>query len=113
MRDKIDQLESNNQFGIAAGPNMFNLEAAAENFSPEKQEKVAKKLRAKEHELKQLKSDSLEQKNKLAKAELKQVKLEAQLREATTSLSEAQNQVTLLTNRGKELELEKQMLIAS
>ena len=27
MRDKIDQLESNNQFGIAAGPNMFNLEA--------------------------------------------------------------------------------------
>ena len=86
---------------------MFNAEAGADNFSPEKQEKISKKLRAKEHELKQLKSDSLEQKNKLAKAELKQVKLEAQVREATTNLSEAQNQVTLLTNRTKELELEK------
>jgi len=46
MRDKIDQLESNNNaYGISPGTNMFNLDAAVDGIGSEKEEKLAKKTK--------------------------------------------------------------------
>lgn len=53
----------------------------------------------------------LEKKNLLSKGELKLVKLDAKLREAMTGLADSENKVTLLTNRTKELDIEKEMLM--
>ena len=57
MRDKIDALESAN---VVPSANMFNLEAVS---GAEMTEKLAKKLRTKDLELKQLKSDLMEKKS--------------------------------------------------
>ena len=107
MRDKIDELES----GALGQMNMFNMNEAADSENSAKKDKVQKKLKQKDVEVKELKSELLEKKNLLSKAELKHVKLEAKLREATTGLADSENKVTLLTNRTKELEIEKEMLV--
>jgi len=108
MRDKIDELES----GAVGQMNMFNMnEAAVADGDDGKQDKLVKKLKSRELELKSIKSDLLEKKNLFSKAELKNVKLDAKLREATTGLVDSENKVTLLTNRTKELEIEKEMLV--
>ena len=110
MRDKIDQLESNPHNVNIAPVGLFDA-AADGSATPDQVDKLAKKLRSRETDLKQLKSDLLDKKNSLQKAELKLVKLEASVRDANTNLAEAQDKVTLLTNRSKELEIEKEMLI--
>ena len=110
MRDKIDQLESNPHNVSIAPVGLFDA-AADGSATPDQVDKLAKKLRSRETDLKQLKSDLLDKKNSLQKAELKLVKLEASVRDANTNLAEAQDKVTLLTNRSKELEIEKEMLI--
>ena len=59
-----------------------------------------------------MKSDLVAAKNKVSKAELKQVKLDAQIREASTKLTEEGDKLHLAQNRAKELEIEKEMLLA-
>ena len=113
MRDKIDQLESNNPVGIAPG-GMFSEagdDKMAEADMPAKLDKLRRKLKTKETEAKQLKSDLLDSKNKLSKVELKLVKVEAQLREAKSGQTEESDKANLLQNRIKELEIEKEMLL--
>ena len=82
MRDKIDQLESVN---VVSGQ-LFNENIEGGNLgdgeSAKKLDKLSKKVKAKDVECKQLKSDLLDKKNALSKADLKIVKLEAAARAA-------------------------------
>ena len=71
MRDKIDQLESQTNLGGAMIAPVGLFDAAAVQPSPEQAQKMAKKIRSKEVELKSVKSELLDKKNALQKAELK------------------------------------------
>ena len=75
-------------------------------------DKLTKKLKSRELELKQVKSDLLSKKNQISKAELKQVKMEAEIREAQTQLTECTEKLNYTTSRLKELQIEKDMLQA-
>ena len=68
MRDKIDQLESNPHI---APVGLFDAAADGSPANPDQVEKLAKKLRQRDTDLKSLKSDLLDKKNLLQKAELK------------------------------------------
>jgi predicted nucleic acid-binding Zn-ribbon protein len=85
MRDRIDQLESAN---VVPGV-LFDMDGADSSELKKQVDKLMRKTKSKESELKQAKSDLVATKNKLSKDELKHVKMEAQIREAATNLTEA------------------------
>lgn len=109
MRDKIDQLESAN---VVAPVGLFNPATSDPSELSEQVEKLSRKLKVRDIEAKQAKSDLVAAKNKVSKAELKQVKLDAKIREAATKLTETQDMLHVAQNRAKELEIEKEMLLA-
>ena len=90
---------------IAPG-GLFNADAAGADSDPKAQksiEKLTRKLKHKETELKQVKSDLLSKKNQVSKAELAQVKMDAEIRETQTKLTECTEKLNYTTSRLKEL----------
>ena len=74
MRDRIEELESNN--GIIEGE-INNATQEKSEHAKQKVEKYQKRLKVKEAELKKVNSDLVDQKNEVAKSQLKIVELEA------------------------------------
>ena len=87
MRDRIEALESNN--GMIEGE--INNATQEKSEQTKKQvEKYQKRLKSKEAELKKINSDLIDQKNEVAKNQIKIVELEAQLRDANTQANDSQ-----------------------
>ena len=108
MRDRIEELESNN--GIIEGE-INNATQEKSEHSKQRVEKYQKRLKVKEAELKKVNSDLVDQKNEVAKSQLKIVELEAQLRDANTHASDSQEQHKLLQSRLREAETEREILL--
>ena len=108
MRDRIEELE--NTCGMMQGDISHTSQEKSEQ-TKKQLEKLQKRIKTKDFDVKKLNSDLVDQKNEVAKNQIKIVELEAQLRDAHTQIGDSHERHNLLQSRLKEVEIEKEVIL--